>query len=596
MNNKENEPIMDHQSTPSEIEDHKLTRSENVLSTPSKQSSPIRNPLGSSNTSPFKKIDMKSNTISPSKQTSSSRVIESLHTEIDGLKAELVKLKSNNEEIKKSYELVRKRRDHLMEQLSNSKHENDTVNSLLQRKQRRINDLESQLNEISSSSDDMKFKLQSLEVRSEKLRHSEASAVAEYERMKIAYETVVTSQKEYREYYSKEIKTLKERLSDFIKNKEDHINKHISLISKSDATIGRSLKSVTNKSKDLEKLYEERDTKLNEKIQKIASINAKNNNEVSFLIQTSKDLFHEIADKLQIDKEELLKTFLDQDSSRIDPFKEEDTPKPQQTSEITVKKRHEKRNISPRVGSGSSTHSDKSLSVEERVVSLDKELNKSIPLKDRIAPNSSSNNSLGRTKSVRGGRNNSNQHVHNSGNPLMSRITPNDSRRTSKNEDTDRQRVNSSRNDSRRSSRIFDDSNSKSRSANASRRSSRIFEGSNVPQVNETQAEPEKKEEPQQIEGASEAPKRKRRRRRRRRGKKGGASQADGNNSDNDEDDDGEEDEGDASILESDAEVKDSKIEETKTVEETVKEEQIAEESEPIEQIGTIEEESKEDS
>lgn len=556
MNNKENEPIMDHQSSSSDIEDHKL--SQNVLTTPSK--SPIRNPLGSSNTSPFKKMDLKT---SPTKQTSSSRVIESLHSEIDSLKAELVKLKSNNEEIKKSHELVRKRRDHLMEQLSNSKHENDTVNSLLQRKQRRINDLESQLNEISSSSDDMKFKLKSLEVRCEKIRQSEASSVAEYERIKIAYETIVTSQKEYREYYSKEIKTLKERLGEFIKNKEDHINKHISLIAKSDATIGRSLKSVNNKSKDLEKLYEERDLKLNAKINQIASINYKNNNDVSFLIQTSKNLFNEIAEKLQIDKEELLKAYLDEDSSRIDPFKDDEP----QVSEITIKKRNDKKHSSPRIGSGSSTHSDKSLSVEERVVSLDKELNKSIPLKDRIAPNTTT--TLGRSKSTRGGRNNSN------GNPLLSRITSNDSRRTSKNEEPQR----NNRNDSRRSSRIIDDSKS-----NSSRRSSKIFEGSNIPQISEikTNGVIEQIEEP-----AVDAPKRKRRRRRRRRGKKTGGAQIEGNNSDNDDDDDGEDEEGDASIIESDNEKDKS---EDKPVDELKENQQDAEET------ATIQEESKQDS
>lgn len=574
MNNKENEPIAEQELNSSLVDGHKLTRPESEVSSPSK-GSPTRSPLVVSNTiSPTKSQDIRGSVLSPKKTTSSTRVIESLHKEIDELKSEVLKFKSNNEELKKTNELVRKRRDQLMEQLSNSKHENETVNSLLQRKQRRINDLESQLNEITSSNDDLKFKFQSLETRSEKLRQSEASSVSEYERMKIAYETMVTSQKEYREYYSKEIKTLKERLNEFIKNKEEHISRNITLISKSDSTIARSIKSITSKSRALEQLYEDRDLKLKDRVETISASHHDNNNEVSFLLQTSKDLFHEIADKLEIDKEELLKTYLEQDSSRVDPFKEvvetktKTGPKshtPQHQS-IQVKKRNDRKASNFR--STSSSASTRIPSLQERVSSLDKELNKSIPLKDRITPNVTSGPE--RSKSFRGSRNSSQHNHHNNStnslNPLFSRIVPNDTRtssRTSEDQGYTKPR-NTSRNDSRRSSKLLDEN--KTKSGNASRRSSRLFD-SNCEMTQSPIDETTKKvdEVGESTTDTTEAPKRKRRRRRRRRGKKHTTSQIDENNSDNDDDeeDDDEGDDHDSSTIGSDVEGRDSEKKES---------------------------------
>ncbi|CCH42188.1 hypothetical protein BN7_1732 [Wickerhamomyces ciferrii] len=647
--NKENHPIMDQDFNSPAVEDQKFTRQDSFESTPSKTRTPL---VQSNNISPSKQqLDIKSqsNNLSafssprrPGTTTSSTRVIEALHKEIDELKSERIKLKSNNDELKKSHDLVKKRRDQIMEQLSNSKHENETVNSLLQRKQRRINDLENQLNETSGSNDDLKFKFQQLEVRCEKIRESEATSVAEFERLKIAYDTIVTSQKEYREYYNKEIKTLKDRLSEFIAKKEEHISKNITLITKSDSTIGRSLKSVNNRSAELEQLYQDRDRKLASKLEKVTNANNKQNRDVSKLIELSKELFHEVAISCQINKEELLNNYLAGDETRTDPFKEnveneevseqnEQTDQQQQpqqqkpapyrppshrktpSQQINIKKRNERKTAS-RSPSNSSTNTERNSSVEERVLSLDKELNKSIPLKDRITPNAGT---LNRSKSVKGHqRNNSN----------TSRIPTSDSRRSSRyfESDYDRNQTTRSTSHSRRSSRIFDDKSI--RSNNSTKRQSKIFDfdtplnsagfpkspdtamtttSESISTVNSIPNPSPIDPTSTSTEGVVEQPKRKRRRRRRRRGKKSGANQnSEGTHSDeNDESDDDQ----DLSYIESDNDLsahkpessyiekaKDNSDADKKTLDTpNSKEKEVNTESEQI--VGTIKEEPEEE-
>jgi hypothetical protein len=313
--------------------------------------------------------------VSPRKATSSTRVIESLYRELDELKLEVLNYKNKNAELKKANEIVTKRRNQLVEQLSNVKHENDTVNSLLHRKERRIASLEEQLNEVVCSSDDLKFKVKSLEMRCNKLQDSEASSVAEYERIKIAYDIMVTSQKEYRDYYTSEIKRLKEKLEMYIKEKDTQIQKNITLINKSDATIYRSIKSIRLRSKEIEEKYTKRDQEVSESMEKLQRTVGFNTQDTQFLLDTSKRLFDDVAKVLNIGKVTFLDADLSEGEESVNPYltnelvgyKVEEEPK------VAVKKRGERHDESKA----------RTASVEERVRLLSKELNNAIPASDR---------------------------------------------------------------------------------------------------------------------------------------------------------------------------------------------------------------------
>lgn len=308
----------------------------------------------------------------------SSRVIESLHQEIDVLKDEQIKLKNQNQELKKSYELVGKRRDELLEQLSNSKHENEMVNSLLQRKQRRINDLEESLSDITYKSDDMNIKLQSLETRCNKLSESEAKSTAEYERIKIAYDAIVLAQQEYRSIYETEIKQLKENLAEFVESKESQITKNLTLINKSDSTIYRSIKSIALRSNEIEEKTEERHVKVQESLHELLSSVEEQTSLNQELFDSAKVYFHKFSENLNISEEELIEAYNEKFKENqvnpeilISPGSESIV---ESSNGIKIKKRGERTK---------STADQRTLSVEQRISSLTKDLNHVIPTKDR---------------------------------------------------------------------------------------------------------------------------------------------------------------------------------------------------------------------
>ncbi|KAH3680105.1 hypothetical protein WICMUC_000506 [Wickerhamomyces mucosus] len=350
--------------------------------------SPLKSTINNNNSNTSSSIFLDSSntstTNSSPKKTSSSRVIESLHNEIDQLKLENLKLKNSNDELKKANELITNRRNQLLEQLSNSKHENETINSLLQRKQRRINDLEDSLNDVSNKSDDINMKFQSLKTRCDKLMESESHSTAEYERIKIAYETIVSSQREYREFYSNEIKNLKEKLNNYIELKDSQINKNFGLVNKSDATIFRSLKSITLRSQQIEDQTNLKNKLLSDSILKLESDYKLETSKLDCLYKKSQEIFDRVAIHLNIEKEELIDNF----NKQFDPIDPNIILKSNQIQpkEIKIKKRNDRKS------STKSQQQNRTISVEERISSLTKELNSVIPASDRVTslPTSSS--------------------------------------------------------------------------------------------------------------------------------------------------------------------------------------------------------------
>ncbi|KAG7193606.1 mother-specific HO expression [Scheffersomyces spartinae] len=141
-----------------------------------------------------------------------SKVIDSLHSQIDSLKDELTATKVSHDEYKKKFTIVSQKNDSLVDQLANVKHENDMIAALLKRKERRINDLEDDYNKLVSDNDSMKLTNKSLKIRCESLQASTATSTAEYERLKIAYEALIASQNGYKAHYTKQIKSLTEQL------------------------------------------------------------------------------------------------------------------------------------------------------------------------------------------------------------------------------------------------------------------------------------------------------------------------------------------------------------------------------------------------
>lgn len=152
---------------------------------------------------------------SPRKQQSTSKVIDSLHLQIDALKHELEVQKLSCGDYKKKSSILASKNDSLVDQLANCKHENDMVNALLKRKERRIADLESEFDDISLESESLKHSVKNYKIRCENLQESSASSTAEFERLKISYDALVASQTEYKRHYQEELNKLTSQLDSY---------------------------------------------------------------------------------------------------------------------------------------------------------------------------------------------------------------------------------------------------------------------------------------------------------------------------------------------------------------------------------------------
>lgn len=192
---------------------------------------------------------------SPVKHKPTSRVIDSLHSEIDALKTELADLRMSNSENRKKASLLTTKNESLVDQLANCKHENDMINALLKRKERRIVDLEEQYNDLSSLNDSLKLSTKNLKIRCDNLQELSASSTAEYERLKIAYDAMIASQNEYKRHYLSELNKLQLLFDGYKANSQKELAELAEKLTSNDKDVDTLVDSLTNKRKVMDNLY-----------------------------------------------------------------------------------------------------------------------------------------------------------------------------------------------------------------------------------------------------------------------------------------------------------------------------------------------------
>ncbi|CUM68451.1 uncharacterized protein PRCAT00006175001 [Priceomyces carsonii] len=199
-----------------------------------------------------------------------SRVIDSLHSEIDELKNELEIARLAKEEYKKKHLVESKKNESYVDQLANAKHENDMVNALLKRKERRVADLEEQYNDLNSSNETLLLNNKNMKIRCENLQESSALSTAEYERLKIAYDALLASQVEYKKHYQKEIHNLTSQFEKYKKESSERFESLSDNLSSNDRDIDTLLDSLTNKRKTMDNLYVNKNRAVLELLSKLA--------------------------------------------------------------------------------------------------------------------------------------------------------------------------------------------------------------------------------------------------------------------------------------------------------------------------------------
>ncbi|CCE85913.1 Piso0_005553 [Millerozyma farinosa CBS 7064] len=302
---------------------------------------------------------------SPVKNKGTSRVIDLLHSEIDSLKKELEDLKVVNDEYKKKNTVLNKKNESNVDQLANAKHENDMIHALLKRKERRIFDLEEQYNELSTANESLALNNKNMKIRCDNLQESSSASIAEYERLKIAYDALMASQVEYKKHYEKELISLSASLEAYKKESLERFNALQSSMSCNEKDVDTLLDSLTSKTKTVENLYSNKNKAVIDLLSRLAKVARLHGQESKSVLENSinnikalVEKYPDLGDKLSVceqseidietlineSQETLSNSTLDEEATLVNSPDPQNDSKSNKNNALLIKKRKNKRN------------------------------------------------------------------------------------------------------------------------------------------------------------------------------------------------------------------------------------------------------------
>ncbi|KAK6197997.1 SWI5-dependent HO expression protein 3 [Scheffersomyces amazonensis] len=248
-----------------------------------------------------------------------SKVIDSLHSQIDSLKEQLETVQLSCDDYRKKYTVVSQKNESYLDQLANSKHEGDMINALLKRKERRIIDLENQINELYSNNETLTLTNKNLKIRCDNLQDSSLSSIAEYERMKISYDALVAAQAEYKRHYQQEISQISDQFEQYKHDQQQRLEELQLKFANNDKDVDTLLDSLTNKRKAMDSIYIKKNKMVLEllfNLSKVAKLHGQDSMQilkqsvetVQFLVDKYPDLPERLSpiEEMDINLEELL--------------------------------------------------------------------------------------------------------------------------------------------------------------------------------------------------------------------------------------------------------------------------------------------------
>lgn len=189
---------------------------------------------------------------SVSRAKGTSKVIDQLHSTIDALRHQLESSDLEVSKEKRKYSTLKQKSDSLIDQLVNAKHENEVMSGMFKRKERRITDLEEQLTTYASQVDTLNFEKTQVNGKLKFLEENEKTSMHEIERLKVSYEALQNSQKEWKSHYFKEISEVKSQLQEFLSTNNSRMSSFACL---DNAETSKELSEMRRKAADVESLY-----------------------------------------------------------------------------------------------------------------------------------------------------------------------------------------------------------------------------------------------------------------------------------------------------------------------------------------------------
>lgn len=178
---------------------------------------------------------------------SSSKVIESLHQQIDFLTSTNLQLTVQSNHFLQRLELANSKESKHLETINSLKHENDNLNSMFSRKHRRCKDLEDQMFQLKNSYEDAIVDFKNLQAKLNDKSTHEMKLEQQLQQLQVQYDALVDSQKRYKDYYEREIKELNDNLTMLKLDSENFFNKSLKNLLAGDEQIKNKLKTLETK-------------------------------------------------------------------------------------------------------------------------------------------------------------------------------------------------------------------------------------------------------------------------------------------------------------------------------------------------------------
>ncbi|AOA64174.1 Putative mother-specific HO expression [Komagataella phaffii CBS 7435] len=208
---------------------------------------------------------------SPTKSSGTSRVIESLHQQINSYSQSLEESNLELNEYKRKYSAVQKRLDSVTDQLENSKYQQDTVASMLRRKERKIADLEHEFTDAMNRLETAETEIADLKKQLNDVKLKESQERNELERIATAYETISEGQESYRRHYEREINRLRTSFDLFVLDNQRRLQENVDSLGGTNADLGKAFSALRTNTKKVEILTSSKDESIKETLSELAS-------------------------------------------------------------------------------------------------------------------------------------------------------------------------------------------------------------------------------------------------------------------------------------------------------------------------------------
>ncbi|AAS50407.1 AAR042Wp [Eremothecium gossypii ATCC 10895] len=195
----------------------------------------------------------------------SGKVIENLHQQVDALTSTNLQLTKQSNQLLEKLEGCNAREAKYLETISSLKHENENLNSMLNRKTRRVKDLDMELVQLRTSHEEATASHNQLKYQLENKFAHETELEQQCQLLQAQYDAVVDAQRRYREHYQKEIEELREALEALKKDNDKFLGEHMARLTRSQLDIDKSMSDYNGKFHRMELSQKEAVIELNEK-------------------------------------------------------------------------------------------------------------------------------------------------------------------------------------------------------------------------------------------------------------------------------------------------------------------------------------------